>query len=343
MHTIDGSQGEGGGQIFRSALTLSTCLGEPVRIRNIRAGRRKPGLMRQHLVCLHAAQAISGAQVTGDELGSTEVTFKPGKVNAGEYRFAIGTAGSTSLVFQTILLPLLLADGVSEVCLEGGTHNKQAPSFDFIQAGFLPVMAQMGYRAEVQLERFGFYPAGGGRWRARIYPVGELKPLALLERGAVLSKEALVTSAQIPGHVADRELRHIASKGDWAADELQRRQVDSFGPGNIVSLRVYAEHVTEVIEVVGEKHLSSERVAGRAVKEFNRYMEAGVPVGEHLADQLLLPMVLGRGGRFRTLAPSQHLLTNIDVIRQLTGMEISVRKESGHAWIVSVPDSTQAR
>ncbi|MFC6922513.1 RNA 3'-terminal phosphate cyclase [Microbulbifer taiwanensis] len=335
MLVIDGSQGEGGGQIFRTSLTLSMCLQKPVRIKNIRAGRSKPGLLRQHLACLRAGQAICGAEISGDELGSTEVIFKPGRVVPGEYRFAIGSAGSTSLVFQTVLLPLLLSDGVSEVCLEGGTHNGHAPSFDFIEKSFLPLMAQLGYRAEIELERYGFYPAGGGQWRALIQPVQELKPLDLTSRGALLATEAVVTSAQIPGHIAKRELQQIRKRCHWPEEVLHRRQVESAGPGNIVSLRAFSEQITEVAEVVGEKQLSAERVAGRAAKAMKRYLEADVPVGEHLADQILLPMVLGKGGRFTTLEPSLHLQTNIEVIRQLTGVEVALTKESDFVWSVT--------
>lgn len=336
MHVIDGSQGEGGGQIFRSSLTLSMCLQKPVHIKNIRAGRRKPGLLRQHLACLRAGRDICGAEISGDELGAMEVVFKPGRVRPGEYRFAIGSAGSTSLVFQTILLPLLLCDGASEVCLEGGTHNPNAPSFDFIDRAFLPLISKMGYRAETELERFGFYPAGGGRWRARIQPVQQLKSLDLPDRGAVLQQEALVTSSHIPAHIAERELQKIRDKCHWPEQSLHRRQVESAGPGNIVSLRVVSEQVAEVIEAVGEKQLTAERVAGRAVKALNQYLAADVPVGEHLADQLVLPMVLGKGGHFRTQQPSQHLLTNIDVIHQFTDIQVKLEQQSDLTWTVSV-------
>lgn len=336
MLIIDGSQGEGGGQIFRSSLTLSLCLQQPVRIKNIRAGRRKPGLLRQHLACLRVGRDISDAQITGDALGSTDVVFEPGRVKPGKYPLAIGSAGSTSLVFQTVLLPLLLADGESELCLEGGTHNGSAPSFDFIQLAFLPLMARMGYRAQVALERFGFYPAGGGRWRAQLQPARQLQPLHLTSRGDLMKREAVVTSARIAAHVAERELQQIHKKCHWPAEELHQRQVESAGPGNIVSLRVFSQQVTEVIEEVGEKGLSAERVAGRAATELKRYLQSGVPVGEHLADQLLLPMVLGKGGSFTTLQPSAHLLTNIAVIRQFTGADVKVERESELAWRVTV-------
>jgi len=340
MAIIDGSQGEGGGQIFRTSLTLAMCLGKAVRIENIRVGRSKPGLLRQHLTCLRAAQEICSAEVTGDELGAMEVTFKPGMVVAGEYRFSVGSAGSTSLVFQTVLFPLLFAGGfadeASEIYLEGGTHNGFAPSYDFIEACFLPVIARMGYKANVELQRYGFYPAGGGVWKVRIHPMQGVARLDLMERGDVVNRVAVATSSQIPKHITERELAQVQKKCLWSGDQLQQRIVDSVGPGNMISLRVESEHVTEFVEVVGEKQLSAERVAGRAIKAIKTYLEADVPVGEHLADQLLLPMVLAKGGEFRTLSPSQHLLTNIEVIKQLMDVDVRVKQESDHVWRVSV-------
>ncbi|MBX2859267.1 MAG: RNA 3'-terminal phosphate cyclase [Cellvibrionaceae bacterium] len=336
MIVINGSQGEGGGQIFRTSLSLAMCLNKPVRIENIRAGRAKPGLLRQHLTCLRAAQSICAAQVTGDELGSREVSFTPGKVRAGEYRFAVGSAGSTSLVFQTLLMPLIFSGASSALMLEGGTHNGFAPSFDFINIGFLPAIARMGYQADAELSRFGFYPAGGGAWRAQIHPAQGVKALDLTQRGGLKSRLALATSSQIPKHITERELAQVQKKCLWCGDELQQRIVDSVGPGNIVSLRAISEHVTEVVEVVGEKQLSAERVAGRAAKAMNSYLAADVTVGEYLADQLLLPMVLGKGGQFTTQAPSKHFLSNVEVIKQFMAVDISVEQRSEHVWQVRV-------
>ncbi|WP_299947479.1 RNA 3'-terminal phosphate cyclase [uncultured Microbulbifer sp.] len=333
---IDGSQGEGGGQIFRTTLTLAMCLGKPVRIKNIRAGRNRPGLLRQHLACLRAAKEISGAAVTGDELGSSVVTFEPGKVKPGEYRFAIGSAGSTTLVFQTVLMPLLLADGMSELYLEGGTHNGMAPSFDFIEQCFLPVLSGIGCRVEVDLERYGFYPAGGGAWRVRIHPANKIQSLTLVERGEVISMEAVALSARIPSHVTERELSQVKKKCYWPESSLNQRLVSSEGPGNMVSLRVNVGEVTEVFESVGERNVSAERVAGRAIRELKRYLEAGVPVGEHLADQLVLPMALGGGGCVQTLKPSQHLLTNIEVIKAIADVKIVLTENGGDDWDVVV-------
>lgn len=336
MIVIDGSQGEGGGQIFRSSLTLAMCLGKPVRIQKIRAGRPRPGLLRQHLTCVRAAQTISGAQVAGDELGSTEVTFKPGKVEAGEYRFSVGSAGSTSLVFQTILMPLFFSEGESEVTFEGGTHNGFSPSYDYIDQCFLPAIHGLGYRAKVELDRFGFYPAGGGSWKASIMAVDSIRPIELVERGQVIDTRAVATSSRIPEHINERELAQVKKKFFWPDESLQPRMVESEGPGNIVSLQIASENVTEVIEVVGEKKLSAERVAGRAIKSAKEYLEEGVPVGEHLADQLLLPMALGNGGRFRTLRPSLHFLTNVDVIKHFLDVEIDVNQENNNVYTVSI-------
>ncbi len=336
MIVIDGSLGEGGGQIFRTSLTLAMCLGKSVRIQNIRAGRSKPGLLRQHLTCLRAAQMICDAEITGDELGSREVTFRPGMIKAGEYRFSVGSAGSTSLVFQTVYMPLLFAKEVSEIYLEGGTHNGFAPSFDFIAECFLPAIAQMGYRADVELQRYGFYPAGGGAWRVRIYPVQKTTRLNLVERGREVSRLAVATSACLPEHITERELDQVRRIGLWPASTLKQQLVRSQGPGNILSLRLCSENVSEVVEVVGEHGVSAERVAKKAIREVKRYLKVDVSVGEYLADQLLLPMVLGVGGIFRTLKPSQHLLTNISIISQLMNIDIQLSEIEKGVWEVCV-------
>src|SRR2546428_9297761 len=160
MITIDGSFGEGGGQILRTALSLSLATGTPFRIENIRAGRKKAGLLRQHLTAVLAAAEIGAAEIEGATLGSTMLTFTPKSVRAGEYRFAVGTAGSGTLVFQTILPALLRASAATRVTIEGGTHNSAAPPFDFLDRTFLPLIRKMGATVSLKLERYGFYPAG---------------------------------------------------------------------------------------------------------------------------------------------------------------------------------------
>lgn len=336
MIVIDGSQGEGGGQIFRTSLTLSMCLQKPVTVKNIRAGRRKPGLLRQHLTCLRAATEICGAIVSGDEIGSSEVSFEPGVVKPGEYHFSVGSAGSTTLVLQTVLLPLLMLNEKSEVMIEGGTHNQLAPSVEFIQKCFVPLLHKVGFEFDLELMRYGFFPAGGGAIKAHIKPVEKLRPLTLIERGAFRSVCVDAISAMIPSHVVEREIETVCRKTDWDRGKMQARTVESVGPGNIVSIAVKYENITEVFECIGERSLRAESVAKKAVLLAEEYMEKTVPVDEYLADQLLLPMVLAKGGIFRTKEPSEHTLTNILVIKAIANVDIALSENKKNEWEIKI-------
>ncbi len=336
MIIIDGSKGEGGGQMLRSALSLSMCTGKNVRIENIRAGRRKPGLLRQHLTCVRASQAICNAQVTGDELGSLSVEFSPSAIKAGDYDFAIGSAGSTSLVFQTILPALLMANGESTVTLSGGTHNGMAPSFDFIQACFLKTLAGINIKVDVALKAYGFFPKGGGQWQAKIYPLSDVKTLNLTERGNITVNQAIVTQSGITKKVAERELLQVKKKLAWLDDDLSINQVESVGSGNIISLRVFSNETVELVEVVGERRLSAEKVANRAIAHMKEYLDSPAAVGEYLCDQLLLPLVLAKGGVFTTLKLSSHTLTNIDVIGQFINCNIGITAIESNCFKVTI-------
>jgi RNA 3'-terminal phosphate cyclase (ATP) len=354
MLTIDGSQGEGGGQILRTSLALSLVSGTPFRLHHIRAGRTKPGLMRQHLTSVQAAARVGGAEVDGAAIGSRELVFKPkgarsgdgllrpaeceSRAVAGEYRISIGTAGSTTLVFQTILPPLLLADGPSTLILEGGTHNIHAPPFDFLAKAFLPLVERLGGRVEAQLERPGFYPAGGGRCVFTIEPMANRAGrLELLERGEIRRRTARALVSKLPGHIAERELRVVQRDLGWGDECMDVETVlDSPGPGNALMLEIESEHVTEVFTGFGSIGVPAEKVAEVAVEEAKRYLAGGVPVGEHLADQLLLPMALAGGGAFRTLPLSRHSVTNIDVIRMFLDVAIAVETGENRATTVRV-------
>lgn len=333
---IDGARGEGGGQVFRTSLSLSMCTGRPLHIKNIRAGRSKPGLLRQHLACLHAARDICGAEVHGDELRSQEVIFIPGNITCGKYHFAVGSAGSTTLIFQTILPALLQAEGESIVSFEGGTHNPMAPSLDFIQHCFLPSVKVCGIEVDVQVERYGFNPSGGGVWTAKIHPQREAQPLCLVQRGELLSRTAVASSSKIPEHVAERETQRVVKKCQWLPTETERKNVDAVGPGNIISLRLVFENVQECFEVLGEKGFTAERVAGKAIKQMNYYLHTDACVAEHLADQLLLPMVLAEGGEFRTFEPSLHTRTNIEVINEILGVSFVCEAQSELTWRIAL-------
>lgn len=336
MKIIDGSQGEGGGQILRSTLALSMYTGTPVKITNIRAGRRKPGLLRQHLTCALAAQEICGARVEGAELGSMQLIFEPSDIRSGDYEFAIGTAGSTCLVFQTVLPALLKADAVSTLKLSGGTHNMMAPSFDFIQHSFLPALQLMGIEVVAELTAYGFQPAGGGAWVATIKPAAAVLPLQLPERGEMVSRQAVVTQSGIDLRVAERELAVVQKKLGFTDAERVINAVESVGAGNILSVRLSYADVTEVIESIGQRGVRAERVAGQAIADVTRYLQSGAAVGEHLCDQLLLPMALGNGGSFTTLKPTPHTVTNCAVIQAFIDCDIKINELAADCFEVQV-------
>ncbi len=337
MIIIDGSRGEGGGQVLRTSLTLSLVTGQPFRIEKIRAERQKPGLRRQHLTAVTAAAEISCARVNGARLGSQLVEFYPRSVKADSYHFDIGTAGSCTLVLQTVLPPLLTAASPSKLLLEGGTHNPGAPPFNFLCHAFLPLIRRMGPRVSATLQRAGFYPAGGGRISVAIEPSSHLVRLDLQERGAILERSAKAVVARLPRSIADRELAVVRETLKWpeACCEAVEEQ-SSPGPGNILVLGIVSEQVSEVFTGFGEKGVRAEWVAEAAVREAQRYLAAGVPVGPHLADQLLVPMALAGGGSFRTIAPTRHLLTNAEVIRRFLPVEISVKQVTENCWDVRV-------
>ena len=329
MFTIDGSRGEGGGQILRSALSLALVTGTPVRIHGIRAGRARPGLMRQHLTAVRAAAEVGHAEVSGAEIGSREVVFRPGAVTPGAYRFNVGSAGSTTLVLQTVLPALATASGPSELTLEGGTHNPMAPPFDFLERAFLPLLGRMGPRVTAHLEASGFYPAGGGRLRVTVAPA-PLTRLDLPERGEIRSRRVVAMVANLPGAIARRELDAAAAVLGWDPSCFRIEVIKGApGPGNVVTIAVESEHVTEVFTGFGEKGVRAEVVAGRAATEARAYLDAGLPVGEHLADQLLLPMALAGGGSFRTGAPSSHTRTQIELLEQMLGARTIVTERDG--------------
>lgn len=342
MVTIDGSMGEGGGQVVRTAIALAMCCQQAVHLVHIRAKRNTPGLMRQHLAAVQAAARICNGQTQGAVIGSEELMFCPGEVQAGAYTFSVGTAGSTSLVFQTVLPALMLANGPSLLSLEGGTHNPFAPPFDFIQQAFLLVLHRMGVVCEAHLERPGFYPAGGGRWSVSIQAAPQLQPLQLIERGALLKHQAVAVCAGIPGHVAERELRTVGRLLAWSPDSLRHQQfAKAYGPGNCLSLILQCENVTEVFTEFGQVGVRAEQVAERCVQRVQRYLAAPVAVAEHLADQLLLPFALAGAGTFTSLAPTQHTTTNIEVIQRFLPVRVVTEQVGEDAWRFQVRDESQ--
>lgn len=337
MLTIDGSFGEGGGQILRSSLALAMVTGRPFRIEKIRAGRDRPGLMRQHLTAVTAAARISQAEVTGADIGSTALEFRPGRVAPGVYDFAIGTAGSTTLVLQTVLPALLTAGGPSRLTFEGGTHNPFAPPFDFLDRAFLPLVNRMGPQVTATLRRPGFYPAGGGAFDVAIEPAPALAGFELLERGEITCRRARILHAHLADHVARRECDLLKAQTGW--DEtcfVIEPAAGSRGPGNVVLIEIDAEHVTEVFTGFGEVKRSAEAVATHALQRYQRWLKAGVPVGVYLADQILLLMALAGRGRYVTQPLSRHATTHVELIRRFAEIDVRASECAPGQWLVEV-------
>jgi len=327
---IDGSFGEGGGQILRSSLSLSLVTGKPFRIEKIRANRKKPGLLRQHLTAVQAAAEVGAAEVEGASLGSKALSFVPGKVRVGEFRFAIGTAGSGTLVLQTILPALITADGPSRIEIEGGTHNPAAPPFDFLERSFIPLIERMGPRVKLELQRYGFYPAGGGRIVVEITPTDVLKPIELEERGEITTRRATALVANLPYHIARRELDTVGKLLNWNAESLRCEDTkNSVSPGNLVMIELGSSAVTEIFTAFGKLGVSAEDVAKDAAEQARAYMHSTAAVDEHLADQLLLPLALARRGSFSAVNLNMHAKTNMEVIRQFVTVQFELAQEEG--------------
>lgn len=334
---LDGAQGEGGGQILRTALTLSMCTGYPLRLHNIRAKRQSPGLMRQHLTAVQAAAAISGAEVEGDNVGSTRLSFSPGKVQGGNYSFSIGTAGSCTLVLQTVLPALLMAGQDSHITLSGGTHNSMSPPFHFLHRAFIPLLNRMGAKVDLQLNRFGFYPAGGGEITAAITAGEMLAPLYLESRGARINAYAESFFAGLPAHIPERELATVKQRMSWGDEQLFMRGLDKKqGPGNALLITLEHEQVTEVFTGFAEKSISAETVANRAVQAALDYIASDAVVSGFLADQLLLPMALAGGGSFTATDWSLHAATNAEVIQRFLDVDILTEKTESRAVRVTL-------
>jgi RNA 3'-terminal phosphate cyclase (ATP) len=364
MLTIDGSYGEGGGQVLRTALALSSISGQPIRVEHIRAGRKKPGLRPQHLTAVRAAAAVCGARLEGDALGSQKLVFVPGgPVLPGDYIFDVskvaqgGSAGSVGLVLQTVLLPLALADGDSHLTLRGGTHVPWAPPVSYLEHVFLPLVARMGVRAQVELVRWGFYPAGGGEVQVRI--LGQQappRPVRLADREELQRVWGTAVVMNLPAHIPQRmaaRARNLLAEAGIRA-QVEPRRLRGAGPGaGIFLFAEYAvaggERVVAGFTSYGRKGLPAEHVAEAVCEELLAHHRSGAPADPYLVDQLVLPMVLVETAQGRhpdqprppeslvsTSRVSQHLLTNVWVVRQFLAREVRVEGGLGEPGTVVV-------
>lgn len=312
--------------MLRTALTLSMVTGTPFRMTEIRGGRQKPGLMRQHLTCVQAAAGVCGGATDGAELKSTEVIFHPGEVKAGDYHFRIGTAGSTMLLAQTLLPALWGAKGDSSLLLEGGTHNPMAPPADYLFEVYLPMLKRMGIKIEGELLRYGFVPAGGGKVRFKIKGGQSGKSVSILERGELKERKIHCLGAFLPDPVLGKEAGSLRKSLDWSEECVRLQETANADcAGNVVAAAVDFEQVSERVSVFGAYGKSSERVAKEAAKQMKDYLGSGAVVGRHLADQLLPSMSLAGAGEFVTGPLSNHFKTNLAVIQKFlaVGAEVS--------------------
>lgn len=353
MLEIDGSQGEGGGQVLRSALTLSILTRTPIRIQHIRARRSKPGLMAQHLKAVDAAAAISHAEVKGASLGSTNLTFQPGEIRTGRYKFEIGTAGSASLVLQTIFIPLSLGGSASSVIISGGTHVPWAPCYHYLERQWLPFMQAIGFDARLSLSQAGFYPQGGGRIDVAIRPASHIAPLRLETRRELLTIEGISAVANLDLSIAERQKRQALRRLLPVCPNTQIKIVQLASPAKGTLLFLLARFKQEpgrpslpispqaCYYALGERQKSAERVADEAVDALLEFLETDAVIDQYLADQLLLPLSFAGGAsRFRTSRVTQHLLTNADIIRAFTSTRIEVDGDLGQpGWVEIVPSS----
>lgn len=340
MLELDGSHGEGGGQILRTALAAAVTTTTAFRIVRVRAGRRRPGLLPQHLAAVRAAVAISDAEVDGATPGSQQLTFVPRALHPGHHHVEIGTAGSACLVAQLALTALRHAHSPSTVTVVGGTHNPHAPPADFLQRTFLPLIERTGGRCQLRLERHGFQPAGGGRLTLRVEPTTRPAPLTLVDDAPPRPGRARALISQLPRHVAERELRTVAAELAWPTELLSIEEVEADGPGNVLLLEIERPELTEVLTAFGRPGVPAERVARQAVTQARHRLRSPVPVGPEVADQLLAPLALTAGGTFRTIAPTTHFTTNAHTLRSFMGSCVDWTVQPDESRLVTVTAAT---
>ncbi|MFB2768325.1 RNA 3'-terminal phosphate cyclase [Pelatocladus sp. BLCC-F211] len=326
MIYIDGSYGEGGGQVLRSSLSLAAITGNPISIYNIRAGRKKPGLAAQHLTGVRATATICDAEVRGDALGSMMLEFIPGGVvKAGNYTFDVsearegGSAGAVTLVLQTVLLPLALATGDSQVTFKGGTHVPFSPPMTYIEQVYLPILKQMGVEVDVKLGAWGWYPQGGGVVNLRVSGSRRLAGINLVKRGDLQQVRGLAIATELPAHIPQR----IASRTENLLREAGLKHIikpvreKGVAPGAGLFLTAEYENSLAGFSSLGRLGLPAEKVAQIACEELLKFNQTGAAVDEHLADQLLLPAALASApSEYQVAEVSTHLTTNAWVLEQ---------------------------
>jgi len=339
MLELDGSFGEGGGQILRTSLALSLLTGRAFHLRNVRAGRPKPGLQPQHLMSVRAAAAIGQAQTRGASRGSSDLVFEPGEVRAGNYRFDIGTAGATGLVLHTLYLPLaLLGKTPSELTLIGGTHVSTSPCYHFLDTTWRRYLELCGLRVSLRMNRPGFYPRGGGEVQAFIQPCAHLHGVRLDKRG-VVHASGFSAVAGLDASIARRQARRATFRlQQYGLTAQLREETWEGGPGTVLAVELDTAPVPTLFFALGERGKPAERVADEAVEQVIAYFDAGdALVDAHSGDQLVLPLSLAEGpSEYRVAEVTRHLTTNIAIIRRFLDRDIVCEGEEGEPGVVRI-------
>jgi len=349
--TIDASHGEGGGQILRAALSLAVTLQRPVTLTQVRIRRPKPGLQPQHLTVVRALAAISDAEVTGDALDSTAVTFVPRTLRGGPYRFDVGairgSAGSVSLLFQALLLPLALAPIPSHLTLVGGTHVPWSPPVHYLTEVFLPALRLLGLEAEVRLHRWGWYPKGGGEIEAHIVPSRRLEGLRWDGPSRPEAIVGVSAVCRLPATIAERQRKRALERLSVTGLPVEITTVGdapALGPGSLLFLAATGQRALAGFSALGRRGVPAEAVADETAEPLLGYLRSGAAVDDHLADQLVPFLALApEPSVFTCSSPSAHLASVAWVVQQY--LPVSVRVEAGRPARVHItpPGTSTAR
>jgi len=319
--------------VLRSALVLSSLTGRPFHLTGIRARRSRPGLAPQHLHAVRVFRELCDATCSGDEEGSSELSFFPGSVHSGSYRVDVGTAGSVTLILQAMTLPLALAEGSSDIDLRGGTHVPWSPPFPYIESCWNPLLKELGIELHVELEGAGFYPRGGGHVIAQVEGGAKLQPLRLLERGALMGVDVVSAASEVlPGHVRQRQASR-AQAGVRAAGceaSVQLVKLPPGSPGSIVAITGRFEKTRVTTSALGARGKSAEQVGEEAASAFRDFLHRPGAVDGHLADQLVLPLALAPGpSELTTVRVTRHLETNVATIRAFVDRSVEIAGKIG--------------
>ena len=337
--TIDGSQGEGGGQVLRTSLSLSLLTGQPFLITSIRARRSQPGLRPQHLKAVEAAGRISSAEMEGAAVGSASLYFEPGEIHPGRYSFEIKTAGAASLVLQTVFLPLSQCNAASNITLTGGTHVPWSPSFHYLELQWLPFMQRAGFEARLELQEAGFYPQGGGRILATVRPVKEIRPLSITDRGRLRQIRGISAVSNLDRRIARRQREQVIRRlgARYPLNDIRIQEMPSRFMGTMLLLLGEFEFSQCCYFALGAKGKPAEQVADEAIDALEEFLATDGAIDQYLADQLLLPLSFAEGvSQLRTSKVTDHLVTNARIIQSFIPAQIEIQGEIGEAGTVTI-------